>query len=74
MTVIDRGGSDSFDSNDNRGCIVVFADGALTLRNSTVSNTPGCVVIAEYENAAFTDGGGNTFTGVETEVCLPAAE
>jgi hypothetical protein len=72
--VIDGGGSDSFNSNDNRGGIVVFAEGALTLRNSTVSNTPGCGVSAEYENAAFTDGGGNTFTGVVTDVCRPAAE
>lgn len=72
--VIDGGGSAAFNSNNNRGGIVVYAEGALTLSNSTVRNTPGCGVSAEYENAAFTDGGGNTFENVGTDVCLPAAE
>ena len=68
---IAHGGGDAFNSNNNKGGIIVYSEGRVTLSNSIIRQSPSCGVSAEYAMSRFTDGGSNTFEDVSTPICLP---
>lgn len=63
-------GSDSFNSNGEKGGLVVFAGGVVSVSNTVIRDSAACGVSAEYEDSNYTDAGGNTFTNVPVDVCL----
>lgn len=69
---IKGGGFAGFNSNENTGGVVIYAEGAATISNTVISDTNTCGISAEYENGQLTDGGGNTYSGVQIDICLPA--
>ncbi|WP_418637784.1 hypothetical protein [Winogradskyella sp.] len=56
------GGGQAFNSNGDRGNIIVYADGALTLKNCTISNSQTSGLNAIYRNTSLTLQN-NSFTG-----------
>lgn len=64
-------GSLAFNSNNNRGAVIVYADATATVSNTTISDTPNCGISAEYNSSNFIDGGNITYTNVPTDVCTP---
>lgn len=63
-------GSDSFNSNDNVGAIVVFSEARVSVSNTVIRDSGECGVSAEYDMSMYVDAGGNTFTNVAVDVCL----
>ena len=59
---VSYGGGESFNSNDDRGNIIIYADGALTLKNCNVINSQTSGLNAVYGNTSLTLQN-NTFTG-----------
>lgn len=51
---VSYGGGDSFNSNDDRGNIIVYADGALTLKNCNINNSETSGLNAVYGNISLT--------------------
>lgn len=51
---VSYGGGESFNSNDDRGNIIVYADGALTLKNCNINNSETSGLNAVYGNTSLT--------------------
>ncbi|KXN97879.1 hypothetical protein LS48_14270 [Aequorivita aquimaris] len=62
FVTVSYGGGQAFNSNGDRGNIIVYADGALTLKNCTISNSQTSGLNAIYRNTSLTLQN-NSFTG-----------
>ena len=71
--VIDYAGGGSFNSNDDRGALILYSGSKFSLKNSTISNSKTFGVNADYDLSGLSFEN-NTITGCEQEpVSIPLA-
>lgn len=68
--LVQGGGGASFNSNDNKGNIVVYADAKISINNCTIKNSASYGVNADYATSTVTSFMNNTFSNNHIPVIM----